>query len=304
VYEWIDNWADIPFTERGQTNGRTHGVETTNDGHVVIFRQADPSAVLVFDDKGELRNSWGNNFTGAHGLTLVQENGMEFLWLTDELSAAVVKTTLDGDITMELDTPPLRVYDDGEFVPTWVAVNEERNGGNGDIWVADGYGEDYIHRYAADGTYRDSINGDAGNAGRFECPHGIWFDTRGTEPELYVADRGNQQVQVYAPTGPTNGRLRNARCQAPVLSRATAITSSYPELLARVAVLDADDKLVGYLGENADVCERDDWPNVSTDVLAAGQFNSPHDVAVDDDGNIYIVEWITGGRITKLERIE
>ena len=31
-----------------------------------------------------------------------------------------------------------------------------------------------------------------------------------------------------------------------------------------------------------------------------GQFNSPHSAVADADGNLYVVEWIVGGRITKL----
>jgi hypothetical protein len=34
--------------------------------------------------------------------------------------------------------------------------------------------------------------------------------------------------------------------------------------------------------------------------LAAGVFNSPHSLAVDADGNLYVSEWLIGGRYTKL----
>ncbi len=37
--------------------------------------------------------------------------------------------------------------------------------------------------------------------------------------------------------------------------------------------------------------------------MKPGRFNSPHGVDVDTDGNVYVVEWIVGGRIIKLERI-
>jgi hypothetical protein len=35
-------------------------------------------------------------------------------------------------------------------------------------------------------------------------------------------------------------------------------------------------------------------------LIDAGKFNSPHGVAADTQGNIYVTEWIIGGRITKL----
>ena len=34
-----------------------------------------------------------------------------------------------------------------------------------------------------------------------------------------------------------------------------------------------------------------------------GNFNRPHSAVADAQGNIYVVEWSTGGRVTKLERI-
>ena len=80
------------------------------------------------------------------------------------------------------------------------------------------------------------------------------------------------------------------------------------ELRARLAILDADDQLVCYLGENEAVCQAEGWPNnkneagdiIPTKLLEAGKFNSPHGLAADADGNLYVAEWLVGGRFTKL----
>ena len=144
-YRWIENWMTIPESPLGKTNGRTHGVTVLKNGDVVIFHQADP-AVLFYSPNGVLLKKWGN-FPGAHGLTLVEEDGRELLWLVDEQTKSVVKTTLDGDVLMSLPQPPHREYASGNYIPTWAAVAEERFGGNGDIWVADGYGSHLVHRF-------------------------------------------------------------------------------------------------------------------------------------------------------------
>ncbi|MEO8169167.1 MAG: hypothetical protein ABI623_13020, partial [bacterium] len=125
VYEWIEHWARIPNTESGRSNGRTHGVVVTNDGTVVVFNQANP-AVLLFDASGALISSWGDRFGGAHGMTLVQENGTEYLWLTDQYSGEVVKTTLDGKNVLNLERASHPVYEKSSYAPTWVAVHEEQ----------------------------------------------------------------------------------------------------------------------------------------------------------------------------------
>ena len=36
--------------------------------------------------------------------------------------------------------------------------------------------------------------------------------------------------------------------------------------------------------------------------LHPGKFNSPHGMTIDKDGNIYVAEWLIGGRMTKLRR--
>ena len=80
------------------------------------------------------------------------------------------------------------------------------------------------------------------------------------------------------------------------------------ELEARLAVIDIDDRLVTYLGENTSVVDVDGWPNnlneegepVRTRLLEPGKFNAPHGVATDADGNIYVAEWGIGGRYEKL----
>ena len=35
----------------------------------------------------------------------------------------------------------------------------------------------------------------------------------------------------------------------------------------------------------------------------SGRFVHPHDACFDKDGNIYCVEWVAGGRVTKLTRV-
>jgi hypothetical protein len=79
---------------------------------------------------------------------------------------------------------------------------------------------------------------------------------------------------------------------------------------ARLAVLDVDDNLFTYVGDNPAVCDVDGWPNILdqnglpswTILLEPGKFNSPHGIAVDADGNPYVAEWLIGGRFIKLAR--
>lgn len=319
TYEWIDNWAKIPDTESSRTGWAHHGIVVTEAVYVVAFHQGDPT-MLIFDKDGNLQRSWEIGLNEAHGITLVKEGGVEYLWLSDNwekpqhklgyqvpetsgpVSGQVVKVTLDGSIVLSLQRPDLPIYRDGHYMPTSVAVNEERYGGNGDIWVADGYGQKCVHRYDSAGNYIGSINGEEGPAGAFNLPHGIFIDRRRSEPELYVADRWYRPVHVYD----LEGNFKRVFGLDFLTSASGFVTYGdlliIAELGARLAVLDADDKLICYLGDNGEVTNTEGWPNVPADFIVPGKFNSPHSIDIDGDGNLYVAEWLIGGRITKLAK--
>ncbi len=111
-------------------------------------------------------------------MTLVREGTTEYLWLTDERSGEVVKTTLAGETVQSIQRPGLPVYHKTKYAPTAVAVNEERCGGNGDIWVADGYGACCLHHYDKAGRYLGTVASVEAKTGGFKCPHSIAFDWR------------------------------------------------------------------------------------------------------------------------------
>ncbi|MFW6032749.1 MAG: hypothetical protein ACOCTI_05195 [Phycisphaeraceae bacterium] len=307
TYRWIDHWAELPDTPSVRENGRTHGVAVSKTGHVYVFCQADP-AVLIFNQEGEQIGAWGDRFPGAHGLTLVEQGDEEYLWLTDEHTGEVVRTTLDGRTVQNLQRPDHPAYRaGGSYSPTWVAENEERFGGNGDIWVADGYGASLVHRYDRAGAYRGTLTGEEGDAGAFDCPHGIAFDFRRGEGELYVADRGNRQVQVFGGDGRFRRTLGRGVLHSPCMFSFHGEEVLIPELHASVVVLDGKDELVVRLGDNEDSTRRHDtWPDHHVagrpELIQPGLFNSPHAATADAEGNLYVVEWLIGGRITKLAR--
>lgn len=300
-YKWIDDWIVVPDTAGARANGRTHGVVVSADGRILIFHQATP-AVLVYSGKGTLLASWGD-YPGAHGMALVEEDGVEYLWLTDQERCTVVKTTLNGEVVATLPPPPLvhPAYREKRYVPTWVAVNETRIGGNGDVWVADGYGAHVVHGFDRHGNHLHTLDGTEG-AGRYRFPHGVWFGLRQGSPQLYVADRSNARVQVYDPEGNFVRCFGEGFLTNPDMFSACGDLMLVPELRARLTLLDADDRPIARIGANDAVAREPGWPN-DRRLLEAGKFNSPHAAAADAHGNIYVVEWITGGRVVKLEKL-
>ena len=306
LYEWVADWADLPPSPLGWM----HSGIAIVDGNVVVAHPEEPT-LLTYGTDGRLHDT-----TPLQGL--LEPHGFEPLdgamWIGDvgfkrrvrggefenELGAGrVVRVDDSGTVLHELADPQ------GSWSPTAVAVVEE----TGDVWVADGYGENLVHRFDPDGRCVQSLTGEEG-AGRFDCPHGVVVDPRRGSPELYVSDRGNARIQVYDP----EGRFLRVVGEGVVVTP-TDMTIVADELAltdftqARVTILDVADKLVEHVGAHPEAPARDGWPNARDECgnlvrprLDPGKFNSPHTLAADDAGNLYVTEWLLGGRLSKLAR--
>ena len=326
TFEWIEEFAEIPNRESAARGWAHHGITSTPRDTLVTFHPGE-SLVLELTTDGSLLNSWGLPVAEAHGITVHNDGHDVFLWFSDigrkadpdrayEVKSGlkgghIVKTTLDGEVVTELFRPPAAEYGEGQFSPTEVAVYSSLDGGNDDVWVTDGYGQSLIHRYDKNGMYLATISGLEGQAGRFEEPHAIWIDHRKPDPELYVADRSHNRIQVYDLEGSWK---RSFGDEFLVRPGAFADLGGYlvvAELDARVSILDESDQLVLHLGANPAAPEREGWPNeldvdgnqVRTGALEEGLFNAPHGLTTDTAGNIYVAEWLIGGRHIKLARI-
>jgi hypothetical protein len=286
--------------------------------------------LLVYRPDGSLRRAVPLPVTEAHGLTVVDHNGVECLWIADNgvkprrqadggyrptsshTDGQAILVTLDAAVLQRLPKPPLEVYGNGPYCPTSIAVDEVARGGSGDVWVADGYGQSLVHRYDRHGRYMRSFGFDDDPGGRLNCPHAIVIDRRGTDPQLYVADRRNARVQVYDLDGAFRRTLSGVDFVSPsalAIWRDNLIVAEHRG--ARLAVLDRNDRLVEYLGRDDAAQHRPGWPNaLSLDgkavapELTFGRFNSPHGVAAGNDGTLYVTEWLIGGRLVRLGPIE
>ncbi|NGP46376.1 hypothetical protein G4V62_16005 [Bacillaceae bacterium SIJ1] len=294
TYEADPRWAKLP---EGISFGYTHGVVVDEEDNVYVFHTNSPS-VVKFNEKGEYLSSWGEQFGEAHGFYLHKEADGEYLYLTDVAKGNVMKTTLDGETVLELETPNLpEVYDeDHEYRPTDVAVAP-----NGDIYVADGYGQNYVHRYDANGHYMSSFGGLGSEPGQLACPHGISVNLRAEEPELYVADRSNHRIQVFTLDG-EHKRFIEENMDMPCSFYFFDGEVYFPDLNSRVTVFDQHDRLVTHLGEDQQAYKQEGWPNLPESYFRDNRFSSPHGVCVDSKGNVYVAEWTVHGRVTKLTK--
>jgi len=184
--------------------------------------------------------------------------------------------------------------------------------------VGDGYGGSALYRYDADGKYLGRWTGEESDeAGRFDSPHGVAFSP---DSELYVTDRANHRICVYGADGKLL-RHSDSACHSPCSFAFYDDKVAVAELYGSVKVLDHELNVLAELGAHPNLVPKSgwekkpkwDWPKWAEQVswpevdraehIKPGVFSSPHGIAATPNGDLYVVEWITGGRITKLEKI-
>lgn len=295
AFEWVTDWPRLP---EGFGLGNTHGCMVVSEaGHVYVNTDSE-NAIIAFDGDGNIVKRWGKELAGGlHGMCIRKEGDQEYLYLSHLGRHEVLKTTLDGEVLWTLGYPATsgKYSGAGEYRPTGVTV-----GPDGSIYVADGYGKNWIHQYDQDRNYVRSFGGPGTGPGQFRTCHGIWLDTRVDPPVLLVADRENHRLQTFDLEG------NHLEVIEPGLRRPCSVYEhggllAIADLAGRVSILDAKNELITHVGDNPDPSKRA-RNGIPADQWVDGEFLSPHSVCWDQQGNLYVMDWNFLGRVTKLRR--
>jgi hypothetical protein len=80
-----------------------------------------------------------------------------------------------------------------------------------------------------------------------------------------------------------------------------------PDLHARITLLDGSNNVIAHLGHDPVWLEQVLADNFAMrqhpERWQAGKFVHPHDACFDHDGNIYVAEWVTIGRVSFLKHV-
>ncbi len=211
TYKVDKNWAKIGTNSYPLLN--CHEMVQDSKGRLIMIGDHTHNNILIFDKSGKLLDFWGTSYPGGHGLTISKEGGEDFLFIVDcgyfqdktgkgdSQAGQVVKTDLNGRLIFSIGHPrTIGIYKDNEpFRPTETAVAP-----NGDIYVADGYGSDYIIQYNIKGQYirhfggRNNTNKDH----NLVNAHGVVVDTRDkNNPTLICTSREENCFKVFTLDG-------------------------------------------------------------------------------------------------------
>ena len=273
-----------------------HEMVQDSKGRILLLTNETKNNVLIYNKSGKLLDSWGHDFPGAHGLSLADENGTEFLFITDTEKHQVYKTTIDGKILMVIDVPlETGVYKKTEeFVPTETAIDI-----NGDIFIADGYGAQYITHYDKNGKLKGFFGGKGEGDEHLDNAHGIAIDRRNGAPSLLITDRTRNCFKRFTMDGKLVEviKLPGACICRPVIKGdyLYAAVLRSPDLGTRnsgfVTILDKNNKVVSNIGGTEPVYK----DGVLQPMTQAEKiFLNPHDVCIDDDQNLYVAQWASG----------
>jgi DNA-binding beta-propeller fold protein YncE len=291
TYELVGDWAKLPenvsFVDIG-------GLSIDSQDRLYVLNRGT-LPVMVFDREGNLLSSWGEEFfSRPHGSCLTHDG---FIYCTDDGNHTVSKFTLDGKLLMtmgEKDQPSNTGYiNKGDMAeslatikrsgppfnrPTGVALSPY-----GDIYVTDGYGNARVHKFAPDGTLLFSWGEPGTGPGQFQVPHSIRIDE---ELRVWVCDRENSRIQIFDLDGKfleqwddIGGKPCDIFFGKDDMLYIPIKSGNKPH---GVSIFTKDGELITRWGSQG----APDESNEEADYL----FVTPHAIAVDSHGDIYVGE--------------
>jgi hypothetical protein len=299
-YSTVADWLKLP-ANRSQL-GNMHGdIAVSSKGEVFVSVQDPAAGLQVYGPDGAFLRNVPGAPSDFHGFVIRTQPEGEFLYGATLRGQTIVKMRLDGQIVMTIGS---------SVIPDEFKVRNARSNElqllltgldvapNGDIYAADGYASDHIHRFDKTGKYLASFGGKKAPYS-FNTLHKLAIDTRFQPARIIAVDRANNRVVHLSLTGEFLGVVASDLLlpAALTLSGDTVVVG---ELTGRVTVLDKAGKVVERIGANTE-------QGVGTNQLEPEQWRpgfvlSPHGVAVNAQGDLFVSEFNLYGRVHRFNR--
>ena len=293
TYEEHTHWGVVPG---GWNLEEVAGVAVDASDRVYVFsRSAHP--LTIFDREGNFLGSWGEGvFNRPHALYMAAD---DTLFCTDDNAHTIYRFTLDGQELMRLQTQPADTGYDGadlysvkQVGPPFHTPTAITQAPDGTLYVSDGYGNARVHHFTEDGTLLHSWGDRGSGPGEFITPHDVYVDEKG---QVYISDRQNRRIQLFTPGGELAGIWDDIQwpCDMDKGPDGNLYVAEVGGLFMPEPGTDKNQQLAQITIRNRKgeiLCA---WHE--QDPLDSGQYFSPHCIAVDSHGDIYVGE-VTGGR--------
>jgi len=180
----------------GKSFGETVGLAIDSHQHVYVCHRG-PDNLMEFDETGKFIRTIGNGILKSpHGLNIDKDDNV---WVTDVEQHLVFRFNKRGQVTLVLG----RINVAGEWLksqnialfnrPADVAFDS-----NGNIYVADGYGNSRVVKFNKDGNFIKAWGVKGSGNGEFNLVHNVVVDPKNT---VYIVDRENRRIQLFNADG-------------------------------------------------------------------------------------------------------
>ena len=201
-YDLVPNFLKLP---EKLYMGEGIGVARDSKGHVYTYTRSGATRLFEFDEKGNFVREIGAGSYAMEMAHAVRVDAQDNIWIVDEGTNMVVKYGQDGRPSLILGRRP----DPFAGVPTTAVFARNPNpplpyrfdrptdiafDAAGNFFIADGYGNSRVAKYDKTGRFLKTTGSFGNGAGQLNTPHSIQTDAKGN---VYVADRGNNRIQVY-----------------------------------------------------------------------------------------------------------
>ncbi|MEE2885197.1 MAG: peptidyl-alpha-hydroxyglycine alpha-amidating lyase family protein [Chloroflexota bacterium] len=276
------NWGNLPD---GWVYKEATAVDVDSNDNVYVFNRGT-KPVIVFNPDGDVIETWGDGiFQNPHAITIGPDNEV---YCVDNGDSSVRKFNSKRELLFTLGTPGKEApaMSGKPFAkPTHVAIDKR----TGEFYVADGYANAVVHKYTPEGELQFTWGESGTDPGQFNIVHNICVDDDGW---VYIADRENHRIQIFDSNGKFETQWVN-------MSRAATITldSGSGEQLLYVGEYFSG---IGTNHMGTNLGPRVSIYNLKGELLSRvgkepygeqqGRFYSPHGIAVDSKGDIYVAE--------------
>lgn len=280
------------------------GKETIGDGHgeirvdsagliyVSVQGQAE-GGIQVYSAEGKYLKHLAGTPGSLHGFVIKKDAAGEFIYAAVLGEARVLKMTLEGKTVLEIPTTSFPA----EQASKGLKLTSCDVAPNGDIYVVDGYGKDWIFVFDKEGKFK-SVFGGQGEPLNLRNAHKVFIDPRFEPARLLVCDRGNNRILHTDLEGKLIGVVADKDLRRPSSVSFHGDLMCVAEIAGRVSVFDKEGKLLTSLGVN-DVAGETNTPRMKPTEWRTGTVTSPHGITFDKDGNILETEWNSYGRVLR-----
>ena len=325
-FETDPSWPK-PLPE-GWITGQLGGVCVDSHDHVIVVNRRDITdeeketssqapPIIMFDAAGNVVQSMGEASTvpnSIHGCFADHENN---IWVGGNGDGIIQKYSHDGKLLLQIGKRGVFDSSDGSSKGKALNANTAQffnpasifvDAGNGDIYVADGYGNRrvavfdrngrFLRQWGRQATTDESV---AGAPGVFaQVVHCITISNAGL---VYVCDRQGDRIQIFDKMGnfQRNIWIRTGTPQLPD-PRGTAWWVGFSR--------DQEQKFMYVMNGRNEVVHILD--HASGKILSSfgrpghqlGNFTHGHTLALDSRGNLYVAETNWGRRVQKFKIVD